>query len=128
MPVTICSSYFATRNSPTPYTTSNSPQTSHSWYTSTPYDHEIVDCLSCWEQGPDEWLDLTLKFDKEAVIEGLGEVEDGECILLIITVELYDGTAFIGSDIVRIIKKGQNGNGPPPTAFGSGKGKGPKNK
>ena len=73
-----------------------------------PYDGELVDCLSCWEEGPDGFLDLTLKFDKQEIIAAIvGKVEHGNCISLTLVGELFDGTAFSGSDIVRIIKKGR---------------------
>jgi len=73
----------------------------------TPYQGELVDCLSCWQEGPDGFPDLLLKFDMKAIVAGMGEVEDGACVLLTITGSLYDGTAFSGSDIVRIINKGK---------------------
>ena len=73
-----------------------------------PYDGELVDCLSCWEEGPDGFLDLTLKFDKQEIIAAIvGEVEHGNCISLILAGNLFDGTPFSGSDIVKIIKKGR---------------------
>ena len=92
----------------------------------TPYEEVVEGCDDCSEEGPDGLLDLTLKFDKQAVIATLGDVGDGDCILLTLTGYLYDGTGFLGSDVVRIIKKENNANGPPPMAFSNGKG--PKNK
>ncbi|MFC1968213.1 hypothetical protein ACFLVX_02330 [Chloroflexota bacterium] len=88
----------------------------------TPYTGELVDCSSCTEEGPDGYPDLTLKFDKEDVIEGILEripnIEDGDCLMLSVRGQHYDGRAFIGSDMVRIINKGK---GPAGTALGKGK-------
>jgi len=58
----------------------------------------------------------------------LGEVEDGACLILTLTGNLkeeFDGTAIVGQDVVRIIKKGGNG-GHSSTAGGLGNGKGKK--
>jgi len=98
----------------------------------TPYNGELVDCLSCWEQGPDGLLDLTLKFPRQAITSVLMELgldEDEGCVYIGFRGNLkpeYGGTAITGGDMVRILNKGNNGNGPPPQDFS--KGKGPKNK
>lgn len=88
----------------------------------TPYECELIDCLSCWEEGPDGFLDLTLKFDTQEVVAGIGEVEDGQCLSLTITGLLLDGTPFSGSDIVKIIDKG-NGQSVVSTSNGKNKNK-----
>jgi hypothetical protein len=63
-------------------------------------------CFNCIEEGPlDGYLDLTLKFDKQAVVEVIGEVEDGECVLLELTGELFDGTPIAGMDAILIKDK-----------------------
>ncbi len=72
-----------------------------------PYKGELVDCLSCWEEGPDGYIDLVLKFDKQEIVAAMGEVEDEDCISLTLTGSLLDGTTFSGSDIVKIIDKGK---------------------
>jgi hypothetical protein len=74
----------------------------------TPFEGDLVDCNSCTTAGPDGFIDLTLKFDKQEVIAAIGEVEDGTCLVLTLTGELYDDTAITGEDIVRILKKGKN--------------------
>jgi hypothetical protein len=70
----------------------------------TPFDLN-EDCYTCTEEGPDGYMDLTLKFDAQNVITALGDVEDGECRQLLLTGELYYGTLIEGSDAVVILKK-----------------------
>ena len=89
----------------------------------TPFGDELVDCSSCTVEGPDGFVDLTLKFDKQELIAALGEVEDGECLIVTLTGELIDVTTLSGSDIVRIIKKIKNGE-ESVTEQGEGKAKG----
>ena len=68
------------------------------------------DCNDCTEEGADGYLDLTLKFEKQEVVETLtltGE-EDGACVVLYLKgnlAEEYNGTPFVGEDVVRILKK-----------------------
>jgi hypothetical protein len=64
------------------------------------------DCL-CSSEGPDGYMDMTLKFDTQAVIEAIGPVEDGESIILTLTGSLQDGTPIEGTDCVLIRKKGK---------------------
>jgi len=64
------------------------------------------DCL-CTTEGPDGFMDLSLKFDTQAIIEAIGEVEDGEMIILTLTGSLLDGTPIQGTDCVLILKKGK---------------------
>ncbi len=66
-------------------------------------------CLNCSEEGPDGKLDLVLKFDKQAVVEALWEVSNGDCVELTLYGELLDppGFTIAGSDHVLIIKKGK---------------------
>ena len=96
----------------------------------TPFDGEITEgcCECCTTEGPDGYDDLTLKFDKQAIVAALGDVGDGDCIVMTLTGSLYDGTLILGEDVGKIIKKGQNGNGPAATASSNGKSKGPKPK
>lgn len=65
------------------------------------------DCLDCTEEGPDGFIDLTLKFDTQELMAALGDINDGDCMLLTITGELFDGTPIEGSDLVVILKKGK---------------------
>ncbi len=64
----------------------------------------------CTVEGPDGFLDLTLKFDRQAIIEAIGEVVDGEELILEFTGELYDGTPIIGEDCVIIRAKSNSKN------------------
>ena len=59
----------------------------------------------CTTEGPDGFLDLTLKFDIQAVVAALGPVTDGEVRVLKLTAQLLDGTPIIGEDVVVILKK-----------------------
>jgi hypothetical protein len=65
-------------------------------------DAEICECN---ELGGDGYTDLTLKFDKQAVIDELGEVNDGDEIALTITGQLYNGIEIEGIDCVVIRAK-----------------------
>jgi len=67
----------------------------------TPNAPDATAC-ECNELGGDGYMDLTLKFDKGAIIDALGEVYDGDEIALTITGQLYDGTEFEGTDCVLI--------------------------
>lgn len=69
----------------------------------TPYTGEMVDCMSGTTEGPDGFADLVFKFDKQELITAIGEVSDGECLLLTLTGKLFDTTDISGSDFVRII-------------------------
>jgi len=76
----------------------------------TPFEPYVgkEDCYDCNECGPDLYLDLTLKFDKQEVVGILGEVEDGECKVVYLRgnlAEEYNGTPFFGQDVLRILKK-----------------------
>ncbi len=62
---------------------------------------------SCTTDGPDGYMDLTLKFKTQEIMAVLGEVHDGEVWLLYLTGLLYDGTEIEGSDCMQIIKKGK---------------------
>lgn len=68
-----------------------------------------VDCMEdCTTDGPDGYLDLTLKFDTQEVVDALGEVDEG-CLVLTLTGNLFEefgGTPIIGEDVIIIIKKG----------------------
>ncbi len=70
--------------------------------------------LDCTEEGPDGFLDLALKFDKQAVIrsmEGfLGGLADGEVLYLELSGSLsgeYGGLPVVGEDVVIIRSKGK---------------------
>jgi hypothetical protein len=76
------------------------------------------DCFNCTEEGPDGFLDLTLKFEAQEVLGVLGFgtmalVDESEIILsndricrvITLTCYLYDGTPISGEDTVLIIEK-----------------------
>jgi hypothetical protein len=58
----------------------------------------------CTTEGPDGYLDLTLKFKTQAIVAALGEVVNGEKLALTLTGELSDGTPIEGADCIRIKK------------------------
>ena len=67
-----------------------------------------VDCMDCTTDGPDGWLDLTLKFDVQEVVAALGDVEDGDCLVLTLTGKKFGGADIdFGEDVVLILKKGK---------------------
>lgn len=64
----------------------------------------------CTDEGPDGFLDLTLKFDKQAIVEALGDVADGEVKVLSLKGKLlpeHSGTPIVGEDVVVILNKGK---------------------
>ena len=57
--------------------------------------------------GPDGYLDLTLKFNIQEVIEALGECYDGEVFMLVISgnlMEEYNGSPIHGGDWIWILE------------------------
>jgi len=82
----------------------------------TPYEPFIgrVSAYDCLEYHPDEYgvfdgyLDLLLKFKAQEVGAALGEVNDGDVLVLQLSGKLkeeYGGIEFIGEDVVWILKK-----------------------
>jgi glutamine cyclotransferase len=68
----------------------------------------------CLEYYPDEYgvfdgyLDLSFKFDAQEVVAALGEVNDGDVLVLQLSGKIkeeYGGTGFVGEDVVVIIDK-----------------------
>ncbi|MEE9593535.1 MAG: hypothetical protein V3W28_08140 [Thermoplasmata archaeon] len=66
-----------------------------------------VDAFDCTTDGPDGFLDLTLKFSTQEIVDVLGEVSDGDVLVLALHGALLDGTTFEGEDVVVILKKGK---------------------
>jgi hypothetical protein len=56
----------------------------------------------CSTEGPDGFLDLTLKFETQKIVEAIGEVDDGDELMLELTGVLSDETLIEGSDCVII--------------------------
>jgi hypothetical protein len=65
------------------------------------------DVCECTTKGPDGYIDFTLKFDTQEIVEELGELNDGDVLPLILTGVDIDGTPIEGSDCVVIIQKGK---------------------
>lgn len=65
------------------------------------------DIYDCNIEGPDGYIDLTLKFSTQEVVAALGDVNDGDVVVLELTGDLYDGTPIKGEDVVAILKKGK---------------------
>jgi hypothetical protein len=61
-----------------------------------------ADLCSCTAEGPDGFLDLTLKFKNEDVVDSIGPVSDGDVKVLTLTGETFDGTPIDGIDCVYI--------------------------
>ena len=51
------------------------------------------DC-NCTEEGPDGFLDLTLKFKTQRIVEAIGDVNDGDVLTLELTGVLFDPIPF----------------------------------
>jgi hypothetical protein len=76
----------------------------------TPYEPIIgkADAFDCNEYGKDGYTDLTLKFTAQEVVAALGDVMDGDVLVLHLTGNLkeeFGGTPFFGEDVVLIIRK-----------------------
>jgi hypothetical protein len=71
---------------------------------STPVDPEADTC-ECTTEGADGYMDLTLKFDHQAIAAALGSVSDREVRVLTLTGMTYDSVGIEGQDCVIILKK-----------------------
>jgi hypothetical protein len=66
------------------------------------------DCADC--SCADSSLDLVFHFDTQEVVAALGDVYDGDCLVLEIIGALkeeYNGTSIVGEDVVWILVKGK---------------------
>jgi len=66
------------------------------------------DAYACTTEGADGYMDLTLKFKMQEIVAALGEVNDGDVLVLQLTGNLkeeYGGTPIVGADVVWIVKK-----------------------
>ena len=61
----------------------------------------VSDC-DCTEDGPDGFIDLTLKFKTQEIVEALGEVEHGDVITLELTGVLFGEIPIEGADCILI--------------------------
>ena len=61
----------------------------------------------CSEQGPDGYIDLTLKFRTQEIVKELinlqGQLEKGQELVLTFDGELFDGGAVRGTDCVKLV-------------------------
>jgi hypothetical protein len=76
----------------------------------TPYEPYVgkEDPYDCTTEGADGYMDLTLKFKSQEIAAALGEVADGDVIVVTLNgnlMEEYGGTPIIGEDVIVIIKK-----------------------
>jgi hypothetical protein len=71
---------------------------------STPVVDPMEPC-ECTTHGADGYMDMTLKFDHQAIAAALGMVYDGEVRVLSLEAFTYDDVAIEGKDCVIIIKK-----------------------
>ncbi len=79
---------------------------------------EGADECACSETGPDGYIDLTFKIDRDDLVAALGEVYDGQIVPLSVTGQLTDGRPFEGQDCVVIIANQQAETGSSdPTAY-----------
>ena len=71
------------------------------------------DC-NCTETGPDSLIDLILKFETQAIVAAIGDVNDGDIVILELTGVLYDPIPFetpiAGTDCILIKGKHRKPN------------------
>ena len=72
-----------------------------------------MDVCDCTAEGPDGYMDITLKFDKQEIVAALGEVTDGEYRALTLEGETYDGVPVFGQDCVWIEDRSHDRDPPP---------------
>ncbi len=77
------------------------------WYlrdVSTPM-YAGAEVCECNEDSADGYMDLTVKFDRQAIVAALGTVSDGDEIVLTLTGMTVGGVEIMGQDCVAIIHK-----------------------
>ena len=65
----------------------------------------VEDACACEERDADGVKDLVLKFSTEELAEALGEVGDGEEVMLSLEATLPDGTVLTATDCIRVVNK-----------------------
>lgn len=78
----------------------------------TPYEPYVgkEDAFDCTTDGPDGFLDLVFHFNTQEIITAIGDVNDGDVLVLQLTgnlLEDFGGTPIVGEDVVVILKKGK---------------------
>jgi hypothetical protein len=76
----------------------------------TPFEPYLgkADAYDCTEYGPDGYMDLTFKFEAQEIAGALGEVAEGDVLMLSLTGFLMDefgGTPFVGEDVIIVLMK-----------------------
>jgi hypothetical protein len=69
-----------------------------------------VDPNDCTTDCPDVFMDMTLKYQTQELAEAIGEVADGDVLVLTLTGELpeeFGGAPIIAQDVIVILKKKQ---------------------
>ena len=74
----------------------------------TPLGNPENEC-DCTSEGRDGFIDLCLKFDKEAIFDALGGVSIDDSFVLKLTANLNDGTPIEGYDCMDIVRKLEKG-------------------
>jgi hypothetical protein len=62
----------------------------------------------CTKAGPDGWPDLVMQFDYQAVVAALGPITRNQVVVVNLAGNVYSaygGKAFVGEDVVLIVKK-----------------------
>ncbi len=74
----------------------------------TPYELFLgEDCYDCHELEGDGYTDIVFHFNKGEFVAALGEVSDGDCLVVTLTGNLFEdfgGSPIVGEDVVLIIK------------------------
>jgi hypothetical protein len=73
----------------------------------TPFEPYVgkSDVYDCNEYGPDGYTDLTLKFEALEIAAVLGDVADGDVLVLTLTGNLLDGFPILGEDVIVVVRK-----------------------
>ena len=73
----------------------------------TPFEPYVgrTDAYDCHELGPDGYTDLTFKFSNRELAAAIGEVADGDVLVLTLTGFTFDDIPIAGEDVVVILKK-----------------------
>jgi len=59
---------------------------------------------ACTEEGPDGFMDMTMKFNKKDITQAIGPVSRGDVITLHMTALTFDGVLVEGEDVMIIVK------------------------
>jgi hypothetical protein len=77
----------------------------------TPYDSDNMqgDCRDCTRKGRDGFLDLVLMFKRKDIAKVIEPAKDGDCLVLTLSGQTFEGEDILGDDVVRISTKKRNG-------------------